>query len=474
MGCCNGHFIKLFLKQFLDIGKSTGSLFDEIIGLFRTFQKLTAPKKITTKFSRECLSILRWATDIFYIITNSIRTDPLSDFELFQIYTYVLPLTILTFISVIIAPDMPIIYYFVYGCFIMLGAGFGMIGINKSGAIGCCVTAAILIIISIINKVKGVNVFRFFKCCKKCCKETNSDSEEDGSIKYNLLIHAVFMACLVFSATIYPIVAPRNKVQLIMICVIIIICVFMFCLYGITNGFLPQLMKKVVLKSVSFIIGLFPLLIIPSTERFFMIIQSNYEGQWTIIASYAAIALLLPISITLLMIIKGTQDIRKKYIGGGYCYIEFVDIIRQVSYAICASYDILWGCAGLEAAWIILIIIVRPYTNKSEYSLTIGNSVVLLITNGSLIYSSYVPTKLFGYTVTIIFIVIACIPAILSIYLFFALDFSVNEDKFDEYEYENSVNTLSFFALTVTPLAWGFYGLVLPILDNKVDLEYDI
>lgn len=466
---CNGEFIKLFLKQFLDIGKSTGSLIGEIVGLFRTFQKLTAPKTVSTRFSRECLELLRWATDLFFTLTNYIRTNPLSDFEFFSIYTYVFPLTLLCFISSLVIPGAPILYYFVYGGFIMLGCGLGMIGINKSGMIGCIVSSVIVLGISFFMIVKNVNIFG---CCSKC----NSEDEYDTGVKPGSILHAFFIGCFVFCCTIYPIVMTRYKVQLILISIIIILLIIIICVFIITYSLSQDYIKLIILKVVSFMISLFPLLIIPSTEMFFSIIEGNYKGQWSIIASYIAIALVLPIAMTLLMIIKGAQDIQDKYKGPYYCYIELIDIMRQVAYAVCASYDILWGCVGLEIFWVVLIIIFRPYTSASEYSLSIGNSIVVLISNGSLIYTNYFPTKLFGYTVTIAFIIIACIPAILSLFLYFAIDFHLDDEDgdTDNYEFEESINSLSFFALMVTPVAWGFYGLVIPLIDNKVKINYDI
>lgn len=468
--CCDGKFIILFLKQFFDIGKSTGSLFGEIISLFKTFQKVSAPSEFSTKFSRECLDMLRWATDIFYNIANSIRTNPFTDFEIFSIYTYILPLTILCFISIVMDPKFSFFTLLLYGFFIMFGVGLGTIPDELVISIPCLVSSVLVVVAYYVSVCKEISLLY---CLSSCCnKNSSEDRTNSGGTDMLSLLNGVFISCLIFGGLSFPIISTRYKVQLILICAVAIICIVIICLTLITKSLLPHLYEKILLKIVNFIFSLIPLLIIPSTERFVAIIQGSYKGQWTIITSYIGIALLIPILITLLMIIKGNSELSGKYHEGFYSYIELVDNLRQIAYAVLAAYDILWGCVGVEIGWILIVFIVRPYTNVSEYTLSVGNSLVVLISNGLLLYTNYNPMKTFGFTVTIVFIVIACIPAILSFYMYFAFDFSLDDDKSDaNLEFEESVETLSIFAISITPLAWSFYGLVIPIFCNMVEFK---
>lgn len=474
---CDCTFTKLFLKQFFDIGKSAGSLVREIIGLFQTFQKLSAPSKFETRFSHECIQWFRWATDIFYYITNSIRTDPLSEFELYTIYSYILPITLLCFISVTISSGPPIFYYFLYGMALILGSGIGMIGVNSVGAIICITIAIGVIVIYVIYKCVNCECFSSCKQCYYngcCCCKKSKMGESDIEVNSDEIVHSAVISCLIFSAMMYPIASKRYNIQLIMICAVAIVIVIFFCASVFTNGFMPDIVRPFILKIISFSLNLIPLLIIPSTEKFVTIMQGNYKGQWTIIASYIVISLLIPTLITLLMLIKGNQEIREPYKEGNYCYVELVDTIRQVLYAIFAAYDILWGCAAIELFWVILIIAVRPYSGVSDYFLSIGNSLVILISNGSLIYANYVPMKKFDFTASIIFIAITCVPAVLSLYFYFIFDFNIEEDSDDDEEYDKSVNAVTFFAMTMTPVAWLFYGLVIPLIDGKRNIKNDL
>lgn len=52
-------YLELYLTQIFDIGNSTGSLFLEIITLFRTFQRIGAPPEFIIKFSPECAKMFR-------------------------------------------------------------------------------------------------------------------------------------------------------------------------------------------------------------------------------------------------------------------------------------------------------------------------------------------------------------------------------------------------------------------------------
>ena len=74
--CCTKHsFCRSFFYQLFDIGDSAGSLLNEGINLFRTFQRISAPKQFSTMFSKDCLSLFKWVTNLIQIISNSFDTS---------------------------------------------------------------------------------------------------------------------------------------------------------------------------------------------------------------------------------------------------------------------------------------------------------------------------------------------------------------------------------------------------------------
>ena len=156
--CCNCPFVSTFLLNFFDFGYNCGSIITEIISLFRTFQKLSAPATFSAKLSPKSLEMFEWAKKIIEKFANLVRTNPLTDFELYEIYTLIIPITILIFFSSIISNKF-ILYCIVYGLFIMLGSGFGFIGVESGMAI-------LLIIFSSAILLIGILSFRF--CCGKC------------------------------------------------------------------------------------------------------------------------------------------------------------------------------------------------------------------------------------------------------------------------------------------------------------------
>lgn len=458
---------KLFFAQFLDIGKSTGSLFGEIINLFKMFQKLSAPSEFQTKFAIECYEILSWATNIFKIISTSVGTDPLTYFEVYSIYTYVFPLTILCFITGLSAKTPPLYYYIIDGIFLMLGVGISFYGVNINGFIGCVATAGTLILIFVLGILIDIcshglkSFFRNLPFIKK-------HEEGEAEIAYGNLLHATFISCLVFCGLIYKIVVTRYKAQIALICAIMLVVVISICFTTITRGFMPNSFQKTLVKVIYFIVNIFPLLLIPSAENFVSVIEGNYKGEWKIIVSFAGITLFIPFALSLVMVIRKNPDIVDKYRKSSFRFVELVDSLRQLAYALLAAYDILWGCLSVEIAWITLVLILRPYVNKSEYSLSVGSSLVVIISNSCLLYAHYHPSVTFGIEITIVLIVLACIPAVLSLYLYFALDFSVDEEEKDAEELKLSIVYLSDVAIMISPLAWFFYGLILLVVTGEI------
>ena len=204
------------------------------------------------------------------------------------------------------------------------------------------------------------------------------------------------------------------------------------------------------------------LLIIPSANKFLSYMNSSNIQDWRAILSYIAISILLPISIIIILIKSNHSLIVKKYKDSKrfFYYIELIDIIRQLVYSILAYYDIVWICLALEVLWAIFILIARPYQEKSEYVLTIGNCIITSISNSATIYAIQKDIKL-NFAITIFLIIIVILPAVISMIVYFSCDLSFDEenDVSDE-----CLETIGNFIKKITPFAWLFFGMNLPIL----------
>ena len=129
--CCKKHsFLRAFMEQLFDIGDSAGSLLNEGINVFRTFQRISAPKQFATMFSYECISLFKWVTDFIQILFSLFDSKPLSDFDFYTLYSLVFPLSILFFITTKLSKLSIGVYAIGYAISFGLGAFVGQIGKN--------------------------------------------------------------------------------------------------------------------------------------------------------------------------------------------------------------------------------------------------------------------------------------------------------------------------------------------------------
>lgn len=143
----------------------------------------------------------------------------------------------------------------------------------------------------------------------------------------------------------------------------------------------------------------------------------------------------------------------------------------------------------LEVIWVILIVSLRPFQNKSDYSLSLGNSLIMFISNGAMLYSSLNDDVIISFGVSIVFVILACIPAIASLFIYFVYDFATEdddddgessedvddiEDKSDDPGIKNwsnrAIYNLSNSILALTPIAWTFYGFSVSLLEKDIKL----
>ena len=104
-------------------------------------------------------------------------------------------------------------------------------------------------------------------------------------------------------------------------------------------------------------------------------------------------------------------------------WFSLLDIIRQVVYAFFSAYDMLWYCLGLEILWILLFMIIRPFDSISDYILQGGSSLIVIISNSIALAFEYGKIESLSFASSVCIVVAACIPAIVSLYVYFGVDF---------------------------------------------------
>lgn len=104
--------------------------------------------------------------------------------------------------------------------------------------------------------------------------------------------------------------------------------------------------------------------------------------------------------------------------------------------SICVCYfvakDMIEVCLAVEVFWFVIVIVFRPYSGISEHSLSAGNALILIISNATLLYYKNNDLAKLSFALSIVFVVLACLPTILSLYLFFIFDFDFKPTKEDQ------------------------------------------
>lgn len=411
-----------FIKNLFEIGDSAGSLLSEAITLFKTFQRINAPKVFATKLSPECIKMFNWVSKITNYITSALGTYPLTNFESFIIYSYIFPITIITFISCSTIESVFLLLLLFIGTCFVLGMGVTDFAETKVFSTYFMIGGGAFVFVVLLALYFG------------CCKGIFSKKKDKGNGSIFLLSFCASI-CFFYSL-ISMITIKRWKFAKILSIILGSLELLVIIIYFISKCFhFEKVLDKLQQKISGFFITCLPLLIIPSTEIFSELNQGYYSNKWQIITSYAINTVIIPISIIISMIILRHPNISDKYKNSNskipYGIFELIDNIKQVGYAFLAVYDIIWGCLAIEIVWIILIFAVRPYISISEYSLSGGNSLIIIISNSVILYMNNHKSKKLSFGISVFFLVLTCIPAILSLYLYFIFDYE-NEDDDDD------------------------------------------
>lgn len=491
--CCTcNDFVSLFLGQLLDIGGSSGSIFIEAINLFRTFQRLSATKSFAAKFSDNCLKMFQWAKDIIQIFINSFfRVIPFTDFDLFSIYNYVFPIVILTYFTMINASRyvQTFTYFIFYIIVFLLGIGLGFFGLNTMSAI--LITTIFLFIGLIFMAVT-------LCCCKSKKKKEKIDKimdKEDGRIdkeidKYDrwlfgnkfvefISTRATFISVIILTVLMFQFTMNRYKLQIAVEILSIILVITSVILEFIFNEVIVSF-TDFYIKITIFLANFLSLLTVPQAESFITLLQGNHHKKWNIFVGYIFNSFITPILINILMLFSYSKKVVSKYTdrdGFSYLYlviIDMIDTVRKIAFALVSAFDIIWACVGIEVFWLILVIATRPYKNVSDYFISIGESLIVLASNSAILVSNYTDKKVFNFTITMIIVLLACLPAVLALIFYFVCDFDTEiKDSSDSYDgdAEDSALIINIFGKVALPISCLTFGMNMPMVAlNKIDI----
>ncbi|KAK8876490.1 hypothetical protein M9Y10_006704 [Tritrichomonas musculus] len=460
----------LFLSEFFDIGNSSGSLLSEALGLFKTFQKIGATKTFSVHFSNECYKMFSWATNIIELIKYAFYFRPLSDYEIYYIYNFAIPMAIVTYLTASASYVFIYYLYMLYGLLLMLGIGLGYIQMDTKKVIFLLVAVFVIIVVVL-----------FLGCC--CCggdfldfvshvfeSVTDVNPEDVADAIFLKFSFALAQSLLVITLLLTPILIKSSKLTkiysialIVVIILSIIIEITINCLVDCGN-----LDMENEYKYISFGLTCFSLIIVPATKYFMIVNNEVYKNNWRCIFGYIFFSLLLPVALTVMMIIAKVPSMVRKYKNRWYAFIEVVDIVRQVVYAIVAALDIPWACIGLEIGWLILMFAVRPYKYFSDYVLQCGNSLIIIVETSVCIAADRNGTGFLTFSVSLALVIIACIPAVLSLFIFFLLDFGYSpSDKSDE----ELVYMMAMVVKYASPFAWIIYGFGVPLIEKTTKSE---
>ncbi len=477
---CSWIYIKLFFGQFLDICNSAGSLFGEAISLFQTFQRLTSVRQFSVRLSNDCTKMFDWASNLIQIISEAVfNFNPLTDFEIFTIYVFIIPLPILVFINAY-SIGITSIFHLIYEVSLaLLIGGIKLVFLDRNiiGSYLVAPSIAMIFVVSlylliccICSRCKGEK----FSCCKS---NTENKIDTFGNFRYTL---SIMLASIVFVILIYPIASVRYQLSIFVIGFTSAL-IIMFFIIDICLLIISKYRNKTHAKINTFLINIFTLLFIPGTDSLTKIISGGYRKRWECYAAYGIILFIIPIIITLLTIINHNPDLNDKYKRAGsslcnpYHYIEFVDIIKQAAFSLTSAFDFTYISLCIEIFWFLLILAILPFRRKSDHCLVLGSSFVVITGTSAALYSEKHGTKIFSFGLTLFFVIFSCIPAIISFYFFFFLDFEVKHvndssdvDLSDDSSKGKSPISKAFYSVRiVTPFAFILYGINANIIFNK-------
>ena len=459
-----------FLWQIVDIGSSAGSIFNEAIGVFRNLQKISAPVSFSYIFSGSTIG--EWIFDV-------IHTIQLDYFELCILYSIICPTSILMFISSVLAGKHLLCYLVVYLNFFIFGLSWSFFGENMIASIVFIVISFVFFIIGFIFRKRFI-FFYGYRLFSKKEKEDDDMASSDNLSKayesYFTISRGFYPSILTFYLLWIPMLLKRQKLLITLSLVIIILGTFPIFFDFLINTKFKKSKTNVIRGIINFLVANYSLLIVPATENYVFFIQQSYAFPVQFGVSFVVLNLIFPIIIINFMIKTEHPDIFDKYKKDPktkkcckYASIEVWDKIKDFVYAILAAFDISEACIIVELVWFLIIICKSPYMGYSDFYLTSGYIIVLVSSNGAILYAKIAHTDGYGFVWTAIIVFAAFIPAIIAIYVFFLKDFKYTNDSPEEIRkkeirtviLQNSIDFLVHVTRILTPVAWFMFGIII-------------
>lgn len=503
------------LWHILGFAQSSHGLIKDVIDLLRIFQRLSASRTFYARLSGDCIQLYQWAIDFISTIFEAIiPKEHLSMYELFQLYCLVSTVFLANLILILLTHHQFINYIPINLLSLLFGVGFGYVGVQGQWAVIMLSVAsgvALLTIICynihalrLISEYLCLFPFNIRKLVNTKAEDLAKDLTKKGFVKFTMMSIA---AGIVFASASFAIIIKHRVIGFYIIIIISGIIVLTFVIELIKNhldgeseedsekkqtsnnktqnqGIDEQsqsnskIKDKIKLKAqdhvVDFTMQMVSLCIIPSTELFANLMSTNFGARWCVVVSFLALTVILPIIITLILLWCDYESLTDQYrdIDLFFCccdikYLQVVDIIQKVAYALLATFDISSGCIALEIAYLLLIIRC-PYNNVSDNVLAIGETLVLIVAN----IASILGSKVFSFEVSISVFAAAWVPVVLATILYFLRDFenAITAELHDpDHEIEtDSFKNLSFSFVILAPLSWLFFGTNLRLMISTI------
>lgn len=444
-----------FFRELLGIGHSAGSLIIEGIGIMRLFQRLSSTETFKLHFSKDCYKMISWAKELFEIILSNFYTRPFTDLELFYFYNYVFPTIIITFITMIILTNRYYYLLIINVIFVLLGFGLGIIEHDYMTALcfiiptfcGCIVTIIAFIALrldkkffSYIHSMRFVFPFSFS------------------------VINTLILASIILTPFYINNLYFLGSCLFVCLIIIIVAVVIELCI-GFYKHF-DKMSEYFMFKFPVLASNVLSLLYLPTVNHFVNLMSNGeYKRNWNCIVGFINFGILLPLVLILLMMFS--TNVTEKYRKRKLVFYEIVDMIRQLIYAFVSAYDVVYACIAVEVVWMIVIISHHPYCVASEYVLQIGNSLILLISNIVIVVYKAIIKDVLSFYASLGIVIAACLPAILSLFVFFGKDFEIVDEKLKEEKIEKRKKLSTIIGVLTSlynPFSWLIFGMVCPVI----------
>lgn len=456
-----------FFKQLLGIGNSAGSLVSEAIHLLRIFQRLSATRTFSVHFSSDCLRVFAWATNILDIIFSSFYLRSFYDIELFYIINYVFPLIMITFMVLLFLNFKYYLLLLISAAFVALGFGFGYIQFSVKVGIAFVIpflfldTLIVLVILYLLRRY-GFDVYHFIEYDQY----TVLSAVGKFYLPFSFTVFNTLVITFLFLIPFFVNDRYFLGTCIFVFFVLLVIAFVIDILIGSLEDFVS--ISVILVNNLPLLFtNILTLLFVPSTDLFVELMLGEYESNWNCIVGFIAFALVLPAVITWLLIFFGSSDLLDKYRDVYFVYYEFIDMARQIVYAFVSAYDLPWACIMIEICWILAFSIPKIYNSPSEYVLQGGSSLIIITGNTIALVCKYTHTAFISFKWFLLLVCAAFLLAVVAFYVYFATEFQIEED--DPVKKEERVKLsiyVTIFFMAITPIAWFFFGMFIPIIMN--------